>query len=290
MSWRTVVIASRAKLDLKLNYLIVRGVDEKKILLDEISTLLIDSTAVSMTAYLLCELAKKKIKVIICDEKRNPVSEMVSHYGSFDTSAKIKQQIAWEDKIKGEVWTEIVRDKIRQQRLLLFEAGLPEEAMLSDYINELKFRDSTNREGHAAKVYFNALFGKGFSRTQDNAVNAGLNYGYSILLSSFNKSIVSAGYITQLGLFHDNIFNHFNLGSDLMEPFRPLIDRCVFNMQIDEFGKEEKMTLVDILNQQVYIGGKLNYVGNAITLYCRSVFNALNDNDISQIRFYTNEL
>ena len=112
MSWRTVVISSRAKLDLKLGYLVVRTEEIKKIHLSEISVLLIESTAVSLTASLLNELAEHKIKVIFCDKKRNPQSELVSFYGCHDTSEKIRTQIKWDPFFKELVWTEIVRNKI----------------------------------------------------------------------------------------------------------------------------------------------------------------------------------
>ena len=115
MSWRTVVISNSAKLDYKLDYLVVRQTDIVKIHLSEISVLLIESTAVSITAALMNELMKRKIKVIFCDEKRNPSSEVIPYYGSHDTSAKIKKQISWPQEIKTMVWTEIVAEKIRQQ-------------------------------------------------------------------------------------------------------------------------------------------------------------------------------
>ena len=290
MSWRTVVIANRAKLDLKLNSMAVRGENTTKIHLSEISTIIIENTSVSLTASLLSELAKRKIKVIFCDETRNPISEMVPYYGAHDTSAKLRQQIAWDENIKGSVWTEIVSEKIRKQADLLAYLGKQESEMLYQYIRELQFRDATNREGHAAKVYFNALFGMDFARTIEIPVNAALNYGYSIILSAINREIVSNGYVTQLGLFHDNMFNQFNLGSDLMEPFRPLVDYKVIEMMPTEFEHDQKMALVDILNQEITIDGKKQYVNNAIKIYCKSVFDALCERDVSLIRFYKDEL
>lgn len=158
--------------------------------------------------------------------------------------------------------------------------------LLQEYLGEIEYGDATNREGHAAKVYFNALFGKSFTRTDDLLINAALNYGYSILLSAFNREIVLNGYLTQLGLFHDNMFNQFNLASDLMEPFRVLIDREVIQMQRKEFTHEEKIQLVNVLNNEVMIDGKTQYVNNAIKIYCKSVFDALNENDSALIRFY----
>ena len=226
MSWRTIIIANSAKLDYKMDCMVVRQEQITKIYLSEIYMLVIESTAVSITASLMAELMKRKIKVIFCDEKRNPAGELINYYGSHDTSNKYRQQIGWSNDIKSIVWTEIVAEKIRQQILFLTTLRKMNESMLlKQYLTELVIGDATNREGHAAKVYFNALFGMDFSRSAEIPVNAALNYGYSILLSAFNREIVANGYFTQLGICHNNMFNQFNLSSDLMEPFRILVDR-----------------------------------------------------------------
>lgn len=290
MSWRIVVITNRAKLDYKVGCMEIRTDKITKIHLSEISTLVIESTAVSITTSLISELVKKKIKIIFCDEKRNPICETQSYYGSHDTSAKVREQVTWNDDVKGHVWTEIITEKIRNQARVLKHFNKPEFMQLEEYINEVEFRDETNREGHAAKVYFNAMFGMGFSRSQDIPINAALNYGYTIILSAVNREIVKNGYITQLGLFHDNMFNQFNLGSDLMEPFRTLIDVKVMGMNFIELEHKEKIDLISVLNDEVIIDGKRQYVNNAIAIYCRSVFDAINENDVSLIKFYKNEL
>lgn len=290
MSWRTVVITQRAKLDLQMGYLVIRMDKITKIHLSEINTVLIDSPAVSLTTSLLAELSRKKIKVIFCDEKRLPSSQLIPFYGSHDTSLKYKKQIQWTDEMKKFIWSEIVAEKIKQQAEFLDEKRREESKLLWKYKSEVLPGDETNREGHAAKVYFNALFGMEFLRTQKNTINAALNYGYSIILSMFAKEIVSQGYFTQLGIFHDNMFNELNLAYDLMEPFRILVDRQVYKMNLQEFGKEEKIELVDILNHSVYIDGNQEYVSKAIRIYSKSIFDALNENDVSQIRFYKNEL
>lgn len=291
MSWRTIVITRRAKLELKLNSMVVREEDQiTKIYLGEMYMLIIENTAVSVTVSLLSELMKRKIKVIFCDEKRNPSSEMLPYVGSHDSSAKIREQIAWQKEMVELVWTEIVTEKIRKQAELLMHYGKEEAGLLIDYAKEVKLMDTTNREGHGAKVYFNALFGKAFTRTADHPINAALNYGYGILLSAFNREIVANGYLTQIGLFHNNQFNPFNLASDLMEPFRPLVDAKVIEDPPNTFGKEEKHQLLTFLNQEVTINGKKQVVTNAIKIYCRSIFEAINQKDLAEIRFYRNEL
>ncbi len=290
MSWRTVVITSNAKLDYRMGYMVVRKADTIKIHLSEIGTLIVESTAVSLTAALLSELSKKKIKVIFCDEKRNPSSELVSYYGSHDTSAKIRTQITWKEDVKKSVWTEVVTEKISKQAEHLSFWHLKEADMLYGYINEIEFDDATNREGHAAKVYFNALFGMDFTRTAENSLNAALNYGYSLILSAFNRSITANGYLTQLGLCHDNMFNPFNLASDLMEPFRPIVDYKVKRMEPVKFEHEEKMEVLTILQEEVQINDRTECMDNAIKIYCKSVFDAINNEDVSLIKFYQYEL
>ncbi|WP_407396497.1 type II CRISPR-associated endonuclease Cas1 [Anaerovibrio sp.] len=287
MSWRIVVISNRAKLDLQLGYLVVRGETVQKIHLSEISLLMIESTAVSLTAALLAELTKLKIKVIFCDEKRNPSSELIPYYGAHDSSNKVRTQISWKDEVKGNVWREMVRNKILNQAKVLELTGHSEADMLKGYAAELRSNDESNREGHAAKVYFNALFGMGFSRADDNIINAALNYGYSILLSACNREITANGYITQLGIHHSNIFNAFNLGSDMMEAFRPFVDNKVLELSnlcmLEGFEKNQKMAVVEVLNKDVLIGPKVYSLNYAVKLYIKNIFRALNDEDVSLI-------
>lgn len=290
MSWRTVVIASNAKLDYQLGYLVIRRQDVVKIHMSEIGLLLVESTAVSLTAVLLSELMKKKIKVIFCDEKRNPSSELIPYYGCHDASAKLRSQLKWQEKTKTDVWTAIVTEKIKKQAEFLEKIGRKEADTLYQYVREMTYGDATNREGHAAKVYFNAVFGMDFTRTAENAINAALNYGYGILLSTFNREIAANGFLTQLGLFHDNMFNYFNFASDLMEPFRPLVDGIVKKLQPVLFEHEEKMIVLQVLQEEVVIGGRKETVNNAIKIYSRSVFDALMEQDVSLIKNYQYEL
>ncbi len=290
MSWRIVEIQNRAKLDYRLGYMEVRGEKTVRIHLSEISMLIIESTEVSMTAALLNELSKSKVKVIFCDEKRNPAFEMMSYYGSHDSTEKIRTQIQWSSAVKGQVWTSIVYEKIKKQAETLEILHLTGFELLYSYLEEMEFGDRTNREGLAAKSYFASLFGSNFSRSYDIDINKCLNYGYSILLSAFNREVVSNGYLTQLGLFHDNMFNHFNLSCDLMEPFRPIVDQFVYRLAPTKFGSEEKLALVNLMNQEIIIGEKRQTINNAIKIYSKSVFDAINERDTSLLRFYRNEL
>ena len=275
MSFRTVVITNYAKLSYKDGYLIVRSDEAKMIHLSEIGILLVDSTMVSITTYLLCEMIKQKIKVIFCDEYRNPISELIPYYGSHNSSKRITNQIKWDEELKGNIWAWIVKQKILNQAIVLNEYDLARAEMLLEYAKQVEFDDLTNREGHAAKVYFNTLFGNGFSRDQLNTTNAALNYGYALLLSSFNKELAVRGYLTQLGLHHKNEFNPFNLSCDLMEPFRPLIDSFVVKNQQETFDTEFKIALLRLLDEKVeYLG--CNYkIRTAIEAFVHNITDVL---------------
>ena len=291
MTWRTVVIRERAKLDYSLNFMTVRqeaGV--RKISLGEIYMVIVENTAVSLTAVLLNELIKNKIKVVFCDEKRNPSSELIQYYGSHDTSLKYKNQLEWSKESKERIWTRIVYEKIFNQIQFLKKLNKEEYRLLEQYLSELEWNDSSNREGFAAKVYFNAIYGMDFTRNKECFINTALDYGYSIILSAFNREIVASGYFTQLGLCHRNPFNKFNLSSDFMEPFRILIDEEVYNLEGTEFTKEHKNKLINILNKTVIIDDKNQTIANAIRIYCRSLFSALAENDLEYIKMYRYEL
>lgn len=269
-----------------MGYLVCRNEQTQKVHISEISTLIIESTAVSLTSALVCELIKNKVNVVFCDEQHNPHSQLLPLNGSHDASKKIKTQIEWDDAIRADVWTEIVANKIYQQAKHLKDVGLDQANLLTLYIEQLQPCDVTNREGHSAKVYFNALFGLSFSRNKQSFINSALDYGYSIVLSAFNRAIVADGYCTQIGLFHRNEFNPFNFACDLMEPFRVLVDRMVFQMDGEELDTNAKRQLQNVTNQKIRIAGKEYTVSDAIGIYCKSVFSALCTKDLSQICFY----
>lgn len=285
MSWRVVIITKRCKLEYKLGYLVCRGEELKKIFLAEIDTLIIESTGVSVTAALLCELTKQKVNVVFCDEKHNPLAQFLPLNGRFNASGCLRQQLEWDEQARLAVWTEIVRMKILRQKNVLEAVGSDQAPLLAKYAEEVRLGDVSNREGHAAKVYFNALFGLPFKRGDKTFINGALNYGYSVILSAFNREIVANGFNTQLGIAHKNEFNCFNLSCDLMEPFRMIVDRFVFDTS-QELTPDYKHSICNLLNLSVTIKGERCTLISAISTYCKSVFCALGTGDIAAIKCY----
>lgn len=278
MSFRTVVITRQSKISYKNRFLVVKHEnDEKYIHLSEIDTIIVDSISVSISAYLLKELADNKINIIFCDEKHNPFGEVVPYYSKHNTSKMIKEQIKWKPSDKDKLWSEIVRNKIMNQALLLKKIKSPKYKLILSYIDEIFDGDKTNREGHAAKVYFNALFGNNFVRNSDDSINAALNYGYAVLLSTINKEIINNGYLTQLGIHHKNEFNEFNLTCDLMEPFRIVIDNFVYYNQERKFDTEYKLDIVNILNGTFKHQGKNYTLKDIIKMFVKNTLESLNN-------------
>ncbi len=272
------MIESPCRLSYKSGYLVVRKEDDTAMVhLSEISTIILQTRQAYISAYLLSELAKDKISLVISDENQNPVGQYLPLYGSHNTSKRIAEQLTWGEPIKKRVWQHAVRDKIKEQQRFLAERDYESEAKtLKAIIPEVRSGDVTNREAHAARLYFSALFGSDFSREQDSAVNAALNYGYAVLLSLVNREIVSRGCVTQVGINHRSEYDQFNLACDLMEPFRPAVDRLVVDCLSGEFDSDMKRVLGDLSNKGMrYRDGTYRLV-SVVSLYVQQCLNALN--------------
>lgn len=277
MSFRILKISTRCKLETRLGYLVYRADNELKILLDEISTIVIENQQVCITAALMSELMNHNIKIIFCDNKHNPQGEIIPYNSCYDTRSKIISQLNWSKETCDKIWKNIVMQKIINQKTLLEIAKKDKVAinLLNEYLNSIELGDTTNREGLAAKVYFNNVFYPTFERhNQTQVENIYLDYGYSLLLSYINKEISIYGYNNCFGIHHCSERNFFNLGCDLMEPFRPFVDYVVIygNLNNDNFKQE----MMKMFSMEVLCGEKNMILENALNFYVLSVFNALN--------------
>jgi len=277
MSWRTIVITKEAKLSLRLNHLVVKHENVIKVPLSEIAALILENPNVSISGHMLNALAKQHILTILCDEQHNPSVFIQSTFGHHRQPRKIKEQFSWTDRKKGLAWQNIVRQKITLQYSLINHYIHDERKhLLKGYIDQVQLHDGTNREGHAAKVYFNLLFGHQFTRDKEIPINWALNYGYSILCSSLTRLIVSKGYLSEIGIHHINEFNLYNLASDLMEVYRPLIDRIVYEMNLEgtlsEFNKHHRRVILSMFDKKVKINEKVYTLNHSMQLYLDGFF------------------
>lgn len=153
------------------------------------------------------------------------------------------------------------------------------------YIDQVELNDDSNREGHAAKVYFNQMFGMTFIRGHDTPINWALNYGYSLLLSLFTRIITTKGLLTEVGIHHRNQYNHYNLASDFMEVYRPLIDIIVKENVTETFGRDSKRELINVFNKKVFIKNKKQYLANSVELYIDSLIKFMEKEDEKELAF-----
>jgi CRISPR-associated endonuclease Cas1 subtype II len=278
MGWRTIIVNEHSKLSYQNNHLIFKSAFmTERIHLSEIDVLLLETTDITITTMLLTELTNANILVIFCDDKRLPISKLSRFYGKHDSSLQIPKQISWAEESKAIVWTEIIKQKIMNQSDYLSQLNYSEKANdLHKFCDGISLFDPSNREGHAARIYFNKLFGTKFSREMENDINAGLNYGYTLILSIFARDIVQTGCLTQLGLKHSNQFNDFNLASDIMEPFRPLVDKIVYQNRDSDF-KMIKRQLFNLFTNTYQYNGKEMFLTNITSDYTKQTVKALNE-------------
>lgn len=277
MGWRTVVVNTHSKLSYKNNHLIFKDASRTELIhLSEVDILLLETTDIVLSTMLIKRLVDENILVIFCDDKRLPTAMLMPYYARHDSSLQLSNQITWSEDVKAEVWTTIIAQKILNQAMYLGDCGFFEKSQsVIDLYNGLELFDPSNREGHAARIYFNTLFGNDFSREQDNDINAALDYGYTLILSMFAREVVVCGCMTQFGLKHANQFNQFNLASDVMEPLRPIIDRIVYENRNNDFVKI-KRELFTIFSDTFLYNGKEMYLSNIVSDYTKKVIKTLN--------------
>lgn len=217
---------------------------------EDIGVIILEHQQTSITLPLLNELTDNNVQVVICNNKGMP-NAMLHGMNSNNLQGEIlRTQIACGEVLKKQLWKQIVESKIRNQARLLDKIGENGD-VLKVYYSNVKSGDTDNREGIAARVYFQYLFGDNFVRNRDEAgINALLNYGYSILRAATCRAIVSSGLLPAIGIFHHNRSNAFPLADDLMEPYRPFVDEVVYDLAMQgrtDLTKETKGELISIL-------------------------------------------
>ncbi|QIW53565.1 type II CRISPR-associated endonuclease Cas1 [Lactococcus raffinolactis] len=277
MGWRVIIVNTHSKLSYQNNHLIFKSSSKSEMIhLSEIDLLICETTDISITTMLLKKLADENILTIFCDEKRLPSSQMLPYYGRHDSSLQLTRQISWLEDKKSDVWTDIIAQKIINQANHLSQLTFDDTASaIHVLLDALEPFDPSNREGHSARIYFNKLFGNDFTRDANNDINAGLDYGYTLLMSVFAREIVKMGCMTQLGLKHSNQFNDFNLASDIMEPFRIIVDQIVYGHRNKKFG-EIRRELFEMFATKYVYGRQEMFLTNIASDYTKRVIAMMN--------------
>ena len=230
---RVIDVNSASALRIENKQLIVeQGVYRvTRIPLEDLGILILQHPAITFTQPVLNECQKNNVAMVLCDERHLPVSVILPLVSGNSLHSKvIRDQIAITKPKSKKAWQQIVRHKIYAQIDLLALEEKPTKA-LELLARKVKSGDPDNCEAQAAQKYWPLLFGPSFRRDKKaDGLNVLLNYGYAVVRAMVARAIVGAGLHPALGIHHQNQFNGLNLADDLMEPFRPWVDKVVLEL------------------------------------------------------------
>ncbi|WP_396601230.1 type II CRISPR-associated endonuclease Cas1 [Algibacter sp. R77976] len=289
---KTIYIGNSSYLKIKQNQMLVEDVESKtikgRVPIEDMALLVLDHFQITISNQLLIRLQGNNVAVVNCDAHHLPLGLMLPLYGHSEYSERIKSQLKVSEPLKKQLWKQTVEQKIRNQKSLLDLSSKASEPLLT-YSLEVKSGDATNREGMAAQYYWRHLFND-FSRSRFGAEpNNLLNFGYAILRSIVARALVSSGLLPVLGIYHRNKYNPYCLADDIMEPYRPFIDKLVFNYVSmhgiqEELTREIKAHILTIATQDVKIEGVIRPLMVAVTTTTASLYKCYTG-ELRQIKY-----
>lgn len=271
---RTLYFGNPAYLSLKLKQLVIRlpqsdgeGKDDKSntrtLPIEDIGVIILDHKQITITQALLAELLDNNCVVITCDSRQLPVGLLLPLAGNSIQNERFRNQLDASLPLKKQLWQQTIEAKIRNQEAMLeYTTGEVHKNMLK-WSDSVRSGDTENVEARAAVYYWKTLFPDNpfFVRDHEGGgANALLNYGYAILRAIVARALVGSGLLPTLGIHHHNRYNAYCLADDIMEPYRPYVDKVVVNILNDDPDAEitvaTKIQLLNIPVTEVLIGGK----------------------------------
>jgi len=236
MIGRIVEVADdRRHLFLSRGFLVVQNSEDEReelgrVPLDDVAAVVANAHGLSYTNNLLVALAERCAPFVLCGANHNVAGMILTVDGNYQQAKRFDAQLAAKQPLTKRLWAEIVKSKLQQQAAALDATGMP-AVPLSALVRKVRSGDPDNFEAQGAHRYWRMLFGNDFRRDQQaGGLNAMLNYGYTVLRAATARAVVAAGLHPTMGLHHCNEGNAMRLVDDLMEPFRPMIDLKVWQL------------------------------------------------------------
>lgn len=270
MTKRTLSFSNPAYLSLRNGQLVVKiepHDDEPErqttVPIEDVGTVVLDHRQITITHAALSALVDNNAAVVTCDDRHMPVGLLLPLEGHTVQSERFQDQIGASLPLRKQLWQQTIQQKIRNQGALLRQLYNIEVGNMMAWAADVHSGDSTNLEGRAAAFYWSQMFPtiNDFTRSRDGDYpNTLLNYGYAILRAIVARSLVGSGLLPTLGLHHHNRYNAYCLADDIMEPYRPYVDRLVVQT-INECSDREvttaiKRRLLTIPTLEVHISGQ----------------------------------
>lgn len=249
-------------------------------ILADIETVIVGGFGITYSHTLLQRLCLHNIPLIICGANFQPAGCLLAHSANYLQTERIYQQIDASLPLKKQLWQRIIKHKIEKQRQVLVKTGdaAKDFAML---VSRVKSGDSDNTEAYAARLYWKRLFGNAFVRDYEQpGINSFLNFGYAIIRSCFARNIVASGLAPALGIFHHNMRNPYCLADDLMEPYRPFVDYCVYGMHpadAETLTPAHKRAIGQLLSTVVTCNNEQVSLQHAVQITVRSLVRSYQD-------------
>lgn len=232
--------------------------------IEDIGVVILDNRQITITSGAMEALLENNCALITCDSKSMPVGLMLPLYGNTTQNERFRKQLDASLPLKKQLWQQTIQQKIHNQASVLSACTSEEIKCMRVWENSVRSGDPDNLEARAAAYYWKSLFSdvENFTRDREGVPpNNLLNYGYAILRAIIARSLVISGMLPTLGIHHHNRYNAYCLADDVMEPYRPYVDKLVFQLYKEcgekiELTKEIKVSLLSIPTLEVRIGGK----------------------------------
>ena len=281
---QTLFFTTPVLLSLKYNQIEIRYKDVEEVItrpIEDVGVVIVESQLVQFTVPLLNALADNNVAVEFCNAQCMPNTMLMPLESNAVQQEVYRLQTEVSLPTKKRIWKEIIEHKIRNQAVLLDLLGRDGNLLKPYYMNVLS-GDSDNREGLAAKIYWQQMYGRSFNRSRNGeSPNSWLNYGYAILRAAVARALLGSGLFPAFGLFHRNRYNAFPLADDVMEPYRPFVDYAVYQLFEDSpeacLDKEVKQQLVRVLFTDVKMKGQIRPLQVALSMTTASLVRALKD-------------
>lgn len=252
--------------------------------IEDITALILESPQIMLSSSLLSACQEQGVAIITCDKTHTPNGILLPFQPHSRQSRVARIQQSWSEPLRKRLWQRIVQNKIRNQATCLEQCASKEEARpIYAMASRVQSGDPENIEAQAARAYWPRLMGKDFKRGNSDLINAALNYGYAVVRACVARSQVAHGLIPAFGIHHDNDLNAFNLTDDVMEVFRPFVDREVTRMKQEGLLEPDASTLsvairqrlADISNNLCLLDGNKHKLINASDAMAASLVGAI---------------
>ena len=263
MAFRTLTIDSPAELHVRSGQLTIqREQDEKPLLLDldDLVCIVLANLDITLSTGALNAIATRGITVLGCGRNFAPSSIILPFARNSRYSEIVSSQLSMSLPLQKQLWRRLVKQKILNQAAVLRLENLKGASKLEELAATVRSGDPDNREAVAARYYFPRLK-PGYVRNEISPTSSALNYGYAVVRSALSRAVVSHGFITSVGLHHDNERNEFTLVDDLIEPFRPMVDLQMLQLNLEDedpshLSRTARRNLTSVLRNTCLLSGR----------------------------------